>query len=261
MSPLEKHGFCGDQINDYKNEIRNKYRDCLELSFDTNTLCQTSMYELVVHNEDGREVVTSSLYIRSLNSYQAVLILAERGMIPQARSMARTMLESIFTLCAVCKSESLIDVYIDEDHKKRLKLIEKFRQFHGGEFPPEYSPEEIEELREELRAKYPDGKIRMRTTEQWAKDADLEDWYLTVYALLSDSVHTKVSDLERHLAIGEDGKVTEMLWGPDPEGIEDVLYASVEAMTIALDHVCKIFDVDRKSDLDTITKRLKRLVS
>lgn len=44
---------------------------------------------------------------------------------------------------------------------------------------------------------------------------DLEDWYLSVYTLLSFPAHGKISDLARHLVHNEDGFVEELRSEPE----------------------------------------------
>lgn len=257
MSPLEQHGFVGEQIKEWITKIRSDHSDLFDLAVDTNKLCQKTMFELDAHSHHGQEVTIASLYLRSLSTFQGVVLLSERSMIPQARILARALLETVFTLCAICKKSELVNVFINEDKKKRLKFLRKFRKFHGGKFPDDAKPDEIEKLEKDLQADVERGKIEIRKTEEWASDAGLTELYLTAYALLSDSVHTKVNDLERHIATNEKGEIVEFKWGPDDSELDDVLPLGLETMIIALQSTIDFFRSQRDEAVKDLRARLE----
>lgn len=135
MSPLEQHGFVGEQIKEWITKIRSDHSALFDLAVDINKLCHKTMFELDVHNSHAQEVTIASLYLRSLNTFQSVVLLSERGMIPQAQILARALLETVFTLCALCKKNELVNVYINEDKQRRLKSLYKLKELHGEKFP------------------------------------------------------------------------------------------------------------------------------
>lgn len=260
MSPLEHHGFVGEQIKEWITNIRSDHSDLFDLAVDTNKLCQKAMFELDAHSRHEQEVIIASLYMRSLATFQGVTLLSERGMIPQARILARALLETVFTLCALCKKSELVNVFINEDKKKRLKFLYKFRKFYGGKFPDDTKPDEIEKLEKELQADVNRDKIQTRKTEDWAEDAGLTAWYLTAYAVLSDSVHTKVSDLERHIATDEKGEIAEFKWGPDVSGLDEVLLLGIETMIVALQSTIDFFRSQRDEAVKDLRARLESII-
>lgn len=122
-------------------------------------------------------------------------------------------------------------------------------------------PDEIEKLEKELRTDVNRDKIQDRKTKDWAADAGLTGWYLTAYALLSHSVHTKVSELDRHLAINDKGEIAEFIWGPDDSELDDVMQLGIEAMIIALQSTIDFFRSQRDEAVTDLRARLESIIS
>ena len=193
---IDKHGFLGSQMETWIKEYRKRYSPYFALANEVNEFCQASMFKFPVNNKDDQGMLAATLYLRVLSNYQSVILLCERGMMPEARAMLRVMLEAIFSLCAIAKDPQLANDFVREHDSQRLKFLKKFRKLHGEQLPPDVNPHEIEELERQLKAEK--GKITVRTTEDWAEKAELTGWYLTAYAVLSDSVHSNVGDLDRY---------------------------------------------------------------
>ncbi len=71
MPPLDEKGFLGKEIEKWIPKIRNAHREFFALADEVNEYCQKAMYKFDAHNKDRQEVLVSSLYIRTLNNYQA----------------------------------------------------------------------------------------------------------------------------------------------------------------------------------------------
>lgn len=261
MPPIEQNGFLDNDIQNWITKFRKDHADFFELATDANKLFQKVMLELDAHDQVPQEIIVASLYMRALSAYQGVILMAERGMIPEARVLTRYLLEVIFTLCAIIKNKDLTTVYINEDKKKRLKFLNKFRQFHEGNLPDGIDADEIHQLENELKIEVKKDNIKIRKTEEWAKDAKLHDWYLTAYAVLSDSVHIKISDLERHVVADENNVIKEFKWGPDDTGIQVVLMSSIDGMIVSLIETLTFFKKQREEIIQELRERLHKLVN
>lgn len=260
IANIETQGFLSEEISKWVQGFRSKHEKFFSLVSDTNALCQKTMFELDAHSRHGQEVLVASLYIRALGTFQAAILLAEKGMIPQANMLARSLLEVIFTLSAICKNKELVNIYVNEDKKLRLRFLNKLRKFHGGEFPEDVNPEEIKQLEEELHTDIQKDGIKVRRTDEWAEDAGLTSWYLTVYPILSETVHAKARNLERHFIIDNDGEIIGFNWGPDDTGIEDVLMLLVEGILIALKNTSDFFKAQRDEAIEKLRERLHVVV-
>lgn len=259
MPPLYEKGFLGKELEQWIPKIRNAHREFFALTDEVNEYCQKAMYKLEAHKENKQEVLVSTLYIRTLNNFQASVLLAERGMMPQCRVLVRAMIEALFSLCAIARSEKYADDFILEDQKNRLRFLNKLRQLHGG-VPPDSNKEEVESLEQQLKEEIGAGGIKEKSTEQWSKDAGMHDWYLTAYSVLSTSVHSKVKDLERYLALNDKDEIAEFRWGPEDHNIEEILMTSVQGMLTALNYARSLFKQRQESQVTEFQERLNSLV-
>lgn len=260
MPPLYEKGFLGTEINESISKIRDVHSDFFKLSDEFNSYCQKSMYKFDVHSKNKQEILVSTLFIRILNNYQAAILLAERGLMPQSRSLTRTLIDALFSLCAISKNEKYADDFIHEDQRSRLRFLNKYRELHGG-LPPEVNKEEIKSLEKELQDEIQNNEIKKKSFEQWSKDAGMHDWYLSAYSVLSESVHSKVKDLERYLVLDENNEIKEFRWGPDDHDIENLLMTLIQSMLTGLNCAFSLFDEKKLSELESFQERLNRLVT
>jgi hypothetical protein len=177
-------------------------------------------------------------------------------MIPEARTVLRAMLEALFSLCAIAKEQKLAVDFVKEDQRRRLKFLGKYRQVYDG-LPEHVDPHEFEVLEEELKKEK--GDIRERSTEEWAKEAGLHDWYLTAYAVLSDSVHSKVRDLEHYLFLNEKGEVVRFRWGPDDNGLQEILVTNIEGILVGLKCAISFFRQQKDKIIEDLRARLREI--
>lgn len=259
MPPLDEKGFLGKEIEQWIPKIRDAHLRFFTLADEVNKYCQGAIYNLRPHSKDKQEVLVSTLYIRVLNNYQASVLLAERGLSPQCGVLARSMIEALFSLSAIAKNEKYADEFILDDQRNRLSFLYKYREFHHG-LLPETQKEEVELLEQQLKQEISTGEIKKKTTEQWSKDAGMHDWYLTTYAVLSQSVHSKVRDLEKYLVLNGENEIVELRWGPDDYNVEKVLAALIQAMLTALNKVRSLFNKKQEAEASEFQERLNTLV-
>jgi Family of unknown function (DUF5677) len=122
MAPLEQKGFLGKSIEDWVQKIRARHKQLFTLADEVNELCHASMFELEPHNRDIHEMLVATLYLRVVSNYQGTVLLLERGMMPEARVLARAMLEAIFSLVAIGNKPPLAHDYVYKDRNSRLKF-------------------------------------------------------------------------------------------------------------------------------------------
>lgn len=206
---LDKNGFVGSEMETWIRDCHQRHSGYFGLASEVNEFCRALISEFTVHNKDPQEMLVAALYIRALTNYQSVILLCERGMNAEARAMLRVMIETIVKLCAIAKDDrdhqKLTRDFVLEDQSEQLKLLRKFRNLHGGQFPPNMDVNELKRLERQLEKEKPTLKVRNK--EEWAKEAGLHDWYLTAYAVLSASVHSDVKDLESYFDVDEQGNI------------------------------------------------------
>ena len=88
-----------------------------------------------------------------------------------------------------------------------------------------------------------------------AKLAEMEDWYLSIYTLLSFAAHSKVSDLNCHVVVGVDGEPLEFQNEPVTSGQASVWAWVVEVQLAAMRSVAALFSLEAH-ELEALSKRL-----
>jgi len=259
MPPITENGFLGKEIMSYISDIRSEYSDLFNLCDEINKLCHKTLFEIDAHSREAQEILIATLYMRIKSSFQGVVILTERGMIPQAKMIIRSILEAMFILCALSNKVELCDIYMQADQKKRLKQLNKLRMLKSG-LPPEAKESEIQKLEQELKKDIEEKGIKLLNVEQWAKEAGQHDIYLSAYTVLCDPVHTNVKDLERYLVLDEDNEIKEFNLGPDTDDLEIVLSANIEFMLVALKATCGLFTIDKEKTISDLHDKLKVLI-
>ena len=253
---FEENGFIGSSIQSWINKIHEDHAALFNVAVETNKLCQGSLSDINAHNEDPQELVIASLYIRILSNYQSIYIHCERGMMPEARIILRTMYEAIFILGAVVKDSKLALTYIKEHDKRRHEFIQKLKKLQ--EKPDNYDHAKLLELENALQEEI--RQIEKFKTEDWAKRAGLYDVYLGAYTVLSGTVHVKISDLEQYTIEDEKGDIRDFKYGPDDTGIDITFSSAIEFMLLAGRITLTFFEVDKSRQFDDLLSKLHQLI-
>jgi hypothetical protein len=195
--------------------------------------------QIEVLPDDVHGLLVAVFYSRTIDSVEAAILLAERGLPTQAKALLRVAMESLFSLRASL-DENFANKLIDADSVKRKKHFRKAAQLVERNLMLDprgrVSPAKLAEIEAEIAA----TNAKDITTADIAKAAGLEDWYLGIYALFSSSVHSTVRDLERHFLVDGDGEIAALINEPDTSDCAGILICAIEqllmAFTAAADH-------------------------
>ena len=113
------------------------------------------------------------------------------------------------------------------------------------------------ELEEDIQNKC----IKSRSTEDWSKEAGMHETYLTAYTILSNTVHSKVRDLQDYFGIDENGEIKTFHWGPSDKGVLRVLATSIEGMLLSLAVTSSFFDKEQNEIIEGYQKKLGKMMS
>jgi hypothetical protein len=102
-SSFVDEGFLSDEINSIRKNIRSKYLSFFKLAEEINRFCIKINNSIEVHNKDIQEILSALLYLRILETFESIMILAERGLVTQVKMLLRCMIESVCLLSSVVK--------------------------------------------------------------------------------------------------------------------------------------------------------------
>ena len=96
MSPFETHGFFSDEIENFRAIVRTKspYKEWFDFAQELNLFGSVAIRAYKFDQNDTQRMTISALFIRSHQSLQAAMVLVERGMIAEARTILRTLVEA-----------------------------------------------------------------------------------------------------------------------------------------------------------------------
>ena len=84
-------------------------------------------------------------------------------------------------------------------------------------------------------------------------------WHLTAYSIFSQSVHSSIRDLEKHLIIDDQKNIIGLKNEPSTENIDRLFITAAEAMLHALMALERNFDVKTDVFVDSTYKTIGKL--
>ena len=126
---IDEEGFLSEDILEYVNKNRTKYKDTFSLVTDLNKYAQSLMFKIKAHENVFQELILAALYIRALQLFQSIIILAEKGIDSSTRILTRGLMEVMFTLVACSKDTEVAKRYILNDKYDSLKTIRRVKQY------------------------------------------------------------------------------------------------------------------------------------
>jgi hypothetical protein len=108
---FETHGFLSDEIDTFRTVVRTKnpYRQWFEFAGELNLYGSEAIRAHRFNERDTQRMTISALFIRSHQSLQVAMILIERGMIADARTVLRTLVEGAIAQIALAADAGVID--------------------------------------------------------------------------------------------------------------------------------------------------------
>jgi uncharacterized protein DUF5677 len=251
VMPFEQDGFLAPEMSEWIRQHCTDHRLHFDVAHQFNRRAHEIVKAFRVRENYGQQLVCTALYLRGLDYFQGVVLMAERGMVNDAKVLHRTQLEATFACCAVAKDESVMMQFLAGDvHAKKKALSKLKRNAEGG--VAALSEAELAEVEKELAACQQEIKVDrpLETTAEWlAQKAGMHDWYLSAYAYLSGAVHSGPRDVEQYLDIEADGTLRGFLWGPNDALIPKVLVTSCETLSFAMRAAEQVYDLAGHGEL------------
>jgi hypothetical protein len=246
MGTIEKIGFLSGDIGTWIEKHRQENKEYFDLSEGLNELSQSLMLQLEPKKDKEQEVIVSLLYCRVISHFQGVIILAERGMTSEARSIIRGLLDAVFACCALAKNQELVKDFINDDLCQRLKIVNSFMSLPKDvKRRHKTSNSKLKALAKEIQQEIDEKSVKPLTSEFLAQKAGMQGHYHTMFSLLSSSTHSRARDLERYFQDADGNKIPdEIIWGPDVSDVDNTLYQACECIFISTRVVLDLFKIE-----------------
>ena len=241
MMSFEADGFLSPEIDNFRDAVNSESpsKEWFEFAGALNRACHEVLCQLSVPQTNNEPaLVRAALLLRALQSYQAALVLAERGMTGDARAVLRTAVEGVIAIHALAASPAFLDRLEGQDQANQRVLamvVSDEPALMAG-----YTPDERRQIEALSREKNDKPKIN------WCDEAkSCPGIYPLLYRLLSTGgTHTNLDTIGRHLEKDANGHPTGVRGGPDLEGIASVLRIATEVAFLAIEPFVKLAATD-----------------
>lgn len=236
-------GFLSEIVRTLRSEVHQQNPKLVGLMYSVNRLAVELLHELGISPEKTDQMVGSVLYARTLQSTQAAVLLLEHGMPTQARTILRSALETLFPLSAIAKDPRKADDLIASHDADRRTLADRIKRWKDPELRASV-PLTDTQLDDIVK-----NPAKATNIFEHAKFAGMEDWYGTLYTILSFAAHSKISDLDNHTVPNAEGEVVELQSEPVLAGQTEVWLWIIEVQLAAMRSVAQIFSSSSWTEL------------
>jgi len=228
---FEIDGFFSPEIEAFCNDVRSRgaTKQWFDYALDLNRIGFDLLRDAQSDRSDNALFTMHGLFVRTHQSFQAALVLAERGLVGDARTVLRSGVEGAIAICALAADPAFVERLIEAHYynqRKVARLVLSNPEYHSPYGPAELAA--MQRVKDEVDAMEVARKRKLQDIN-WADAAQkhCRDLYNLLYrSLSSDGTHTTLNSLDRYVCADANMKITAFKVAPDGEGLVEVLSAA-----------------------------------
>jgi hypothetical protein len=210
--PLLKHGFLGTEGERIQQQILKKYAELFGHLRDFNDICHEYLSGLRIDRQAEIEVFTIAYFIRGLKTFQSLILLLERGMLDDVRVLGRTLLHTHFRLAALANDPTVLKRIRTSSLLEQKRRLESYKS-GKRKVPANATKVDLDQLIAQAESQLQKlGGSGINEKELAKIGGRLRD-YDEAYAILSDAVHTSISDVLPSMKFGHKGNFLGYIYG------------------------------------------------
>ena len=257
VSKIEIDGFLSEESEGGRKNYRENYKDVFDLAKEINKFSMAFLQKLKVDWKNNHKLIIHTLCLRIIEHFQGTVLMLERGMMTQAKVLTRAMLEIVFILVALQKNPDLLKCYLDQHEDGRKKALKAALQFKNKDLRASAKKHHLEKHYVPQINSLKGKELNPLAPKQWAKEADLEDFYNLYYVLYSNSIHSNLSALDDHVEESQDE--INLAFGPSDNFFYEVFQCCVYTLVNAINSTAISYDQDISTQLDYYVGKIKEL--
>jgi Family of unknown function (DUF5677) len=258
--PLLKHGFLGTEGEQIQQQILKKYSELFGHLRDFNDICHEYLSGLRIDREAETEVFTIAYFIRGLKTFQSLILLLERGMLDDVRVLGRTLLHTHFRLAALANDPTVLKRIRTSALAEQKKRLESYKS-GKRKVPANANKVDLDQLIAQAQSQLQKmGGSGINEKELAKIGGRLRD-YDEAYAILSDAVHTSLSDVLPSMKFGHKSNFLGYIYGPDDRDL--AMYAGY-LLTLQSENLVNSNEVIKRqlpASFEDFKKRSMRITS
>lgn len=247
---FDKEGFLSAGITTWMTKARAEYVEWFQLADQLNQEGMKLLFSAQPSHGNNKEFVAALLFGRALQAFQGSVLLSERGMGAEARTLVRNCAEAAIALGNVALSETFLDELIADYDKHRLTIANVF--LNDPDCMSELPAPQLDKLRgvaDAINAQYHPNRPKDINWATAASEAGMTALYNTVYRGISgDAAHVTIDALTRHIKSDADNNVEHLTFRPSSDDLADTLSAGASAILHAMEALGRIFGQESVSN-------------
>lgn len=236
-------GFFSEAVDHWIVDARASAPKWFSLVTDVNRDAVRVLTTLVPRRSCDRELIAAALFARAVQSFEASVILSERGMLSDAGAIARSVVESAIFLGGVAHVQDFSRNMAGDNNAHYYSMAKAIAE-QLEQWGDDSGSEDAAALRTLVSEVDEKGhKRKSINLRQIAKDVGMDFLYEFVYRRLSgEHGHPTLTSLEWHFSRGEFGLVDSLTFKPQRAGLETVLTSTICALLAAMEAVSDVFE-------------------
>jgi hypothetical protein len=220
-------GFLSSSMTGFTATLRQvpAYKQWFDFAEDLNRLGHDMLEGHETFPTDNQLLVISALFIRAHQSFQAAILLIEKGMLADARAVLRSAVEGAIALNVLANDPTFIDRLIEAHLYNQRKIANV--ALATQDYRAKISSEQITQMEATIKniCDQETSAGRVFGDIQWANAAakHCRELYDLMYRSLSnDGTHTNVNAIHRFLEFHPSGELAALRVGPETTDMIDV---------------------------------------
>ena len=253
---MKKNGFLSIEIQNTRIEIINNFKSFFDLAYELNKFCH-EIIELLPDKKDQRKYVYTLLFIRIIHTYNALIILAEHGLITQSRILLRSIVEAWYIINAICQEDSFLKDYLNNGIYNINKILK------GADEVGLHSMQNksIIELYDDIKQEVKNKKINDIRIYSLAEKAKLLDNYKILYTDLSRDVHSIITNLDSEYTIKDsNGNTKGIGYGPNQKYLKETLLFTLLTVLDTSEIISDVFEFNYTKKIHGFNINIRNLV-
>jgi hypothetical protein len=238
-------GFISPDLADFAHQVRCEFAIGFSMAERLNRLAMKMLFAIPTEDANDEQALGAACYGKAIQSFQAALVLAERGTLAESRALVRLCAEAVFAVGALMRVPgTAVQMREGNDRHRRALANAVLVGDDDGNKPDAESTARLQQVIAEIDGNYA-SKSRPINWEILAQQAGLRGPYIMAYRLTSgDSAHITLGSLDRHVIADENHKLLGFSFRPDKSDLKETLEVANAAISSLLDLAVEWFELN-----------------
>ena len=260
---IDEQGFLSDDIMQCRDQIRQRYARYFDFIQRVNTFCQQVKFRIDGTSANDQNLMASRLIIKLLADTQGAVLLVERGLASQARTLLRAACETCIILRRVCQDQEFHRLFSASEELTQVRWLKNILndksppldEIREGFRQRGITLREIRKREEELK----DSGVKKVEISSLAKEAGLLGLYYSAYTLYCKDTHASPYVLDSYSSPDQTGDFEDISWGPITDNLEDALLLIPRLMILGFSAIDEIVALNLGAGFDSLVTELRAL--